>query len=133
MECAAPECAAVQVVEVIAPVVAMPPLAAVAIAPLLAAEPAAEPVARALPLSAAALSSLPPAVAMPSIAPVCAAARPAAPAVDLNDNAPIRTRTMAKLLALQGHRDRALDIYAELIAADPNDAELAAEAERLRK
>ena len=45
---------------------------------------------------------------------------------------PIRTRGMAKLLALQGYRDRALSIYDELIAAEPDNAELRAEADRLR-
>lgn len=45
---------------------------------------------------------------------------------------PIRTRGMAKLLALQGYKDRALSIYDELIAAEPNNAELRAEADRLR-
>jgi hypothetical protein len=45
---------------------------------------------------------------------------------------PIRTRGMAKLLALQGYKDRALSIYDELIAAEPGNAELRAEADRLR-
>jgi hypothetical protein len=44
---------------------------------------------------------------------------------------PIRTRTMARLLAAQGHRARALAIYDALTAADP-DPSLLAEAERLR-
>jgi hypothetical protein len=45
---------------------------------------------------------------------------------------PIRTRGMAKLLALQGYKDRALSIYDELIAEEPNNAALRAEADRLR-
>lgn len=45
---------------------------------------------------------------------------------------PIRTRGMAKLLALQGYRDRALSIYDELLAVEPNNAELRAEADKLR-
>lgn len=44
---------------------------------------------------------------------------------------PIRTRTMARLLAAQGHRARALAIYDALMAVDP-DPSLLAEAERLR-
>jgi hypothetical protein len=45
---------------------------------------------------------------------------------------PIRTRTMAKLLASQGHRARALSIYDFLIAKSPHDEALTAEAEALR-
>lgn len=45
---------------------------------------------------------------------------------------PIRTRTMARLLAQQGHKSRALSIYDELIAADGEDASLRAEAASLR-
>lgn len=44
---------------------------------------------------------------------------------------PIRTRTMARLLAGQGHKQRALSIYDFLLASD-SDPELRAEAERLR-
>ena len=44
---------------------------------------------------------------------------------------PIRTRTMARLLALQGHPERALSIYDELLAVD-TDPKLLAEAEELR-
>jgi hypothetical protein len=59
---------------------------------------------------------------------------PVAPVAVSQDSAgdPIRTRGMAKLLALQGYRDRALSIYDELIAAEPDNAELRAEADRLR-
>jgi hypothetical protein len=39
---------------------------------------------------------------------------------------------MARLLAVQGYRKRALSIYDELLARDPNDLSLRAEAERLR-
>lgn len=45
---------------------------------------------------------------------------------------PIRTRTMAILLASQGHRRRALSIYEELLAKEPEDAILRAEVEALR-
>jgi hypothetical protein len=44
---------------------------------------------------------------------------------------PIRTRTMARLLAAQGYRERALALYAELLLRDPEDAGLREEAERL--
>ncbi|HTU63424.1 MAG TPA: hypothetical protein VMF89_33410 [Polyangiales bacterium] len=44
---------------------------------------------------------------------------------------PIRTRTMARLLAMQGHPARALAIYDALMATDP-DPSLRAEAEQLR-
>jgi hypothetical protein len=54
-------------------------------------------------------------------------ATPPAAAVDT----PIRTRTMARLLALQGHSERALSIYDELLSAE-TDPSLHAEAEELR-
>lgn len=43
----------------------------------------------------------------------------------------IRTLTMARLLARQGYRERALSIYTDLIAQAPGDASLRAEAEAL--
>lgn len=46
---------------------------------------------------------------------------------------PIRTRSMARLLAGQGHRDRALAIYDALIAIDASDASLRDEADALRQ
>jgi hypothetical protein len=45
---------------------------------------------------------------------------------------PIRTRTMAKLLATQGHRERALSIYDHLIQKGLGDESLRAEADALR-
>jgi hypothetical protein len=45
---------------------------------------------------------------------------------------PIRTRSMARLLASQGHHQRALSIYALLLAANGSDATLQAEAAALR-
>jgi hypothetical protein len=45
---------------------------------------------------------------------------------------PIRTRTMARLLAAQGYRQRALAIYEELLAEAGADDALRAEAEALR-
>jgi hypothetical protein len=47
------------------------------------------------------------------------------------DEEPIRTRTMARLLAAQGHRARALAIYDALLTTE-SDASLRAEAELLR-
>jgi len=44
------------------------------------------------------------------------------------DASPIRTRTLARLLAEQGHAARALAIYEELIAANPGDLTLVQEA-----
>jgi hypothetical protein len=72
---------------------------------------------------ARATSPLPPAAAMPARA---------ASAPEEEGGDPIRTRSMAKLLAMQGYRDRALSIYEELIAAEPDNAELRVEADRLR-
>lgn len=46
---------------------------------------------------------------------------------------PIRTRSMAKLLAAQGHPERALAIYGYLLARDGNDPVLQAEAAALRE
>ena len=45
---------------------------------------------------------------------------------------PIRTRTMARLLASQGHRGRALSIYDDLLAKGDADGSLREEAEALR-
>ncbi len=45
---------------------------------------------------------------------------------------PIRTHSMARLLAVQGHRERALVIYEELLAKNSADAALAREASALR-
>lgn len=45
---------------------------------------------------------------------------------------PIRTVSMARLLAAQGHRERALAIYEELIAQNSEEASLHDEAEALR-
>jgi hypothetical protein len=77
----------------------------------------------------------------PSVAPASrAAAAPATPCSDVEPRAstasaaaaePIRTRTMARLLAAQGHPARALAIYDALMAED-SDPSLRAEAERLR-
>jgi hypothetical protein len=92
--------------------------------------------------------SAPPASAAPESAPPAASAPPerasappasAKPAQsgrerdeDLGGVEPIRTRTMARLLAEQGYTKRALAIYDELIARDPADAALREAAARLR-
>jgi cytochrome c-type biogenesis protein CcmH/NrfG len=45
---------------------------------------------------------------------------------------PFPTRTMARILADQGHFKRALAIYGMLLREDPQDAELRAEADEAR-
>jgi len=78
-----------------------------------------------------------------AVAPVVVPERVAPPPVPVPSSAerceavpeggePIRTRTMAKLLASQGYRLRALAIYDHLLARAPDDAALRAEAEQLR-
>ncbi len=46
---------------------------------------------------------------------------------------PIRTLTMARLLAMQGYKPRALAVYRELLARSPDDAALRAEYEALNE
>jgi hypothetical protein len=46
---------------------------------------------------------------------------------------PHRTRTMARILAAQGHRERALDVYDELVADNPEDQTLQLEQEKVRR
>ncbi len=75
-------------------------------------------------------SAAPIAEAAPASAAPRSAAEPRA-SVQAADAEPIRTRTMARLLAAQGHPARALAIYDALMADDP-DPSLRAEAERLR-
>lgn len=48
------------------------------------------------------------------------------------DAEPIRTRTMARLLAKQGYYRRALAIYDQLLRGRPDDAELRVEADEVR-
>lgn len=86
------------------------------------------------------LPALPPAVPLPAalaplpapLAPLVASASAVAAPSPAPCDEPIRTRTMAKLLALQGHRQRALSIYDYLLAQGSADQGLRAEAERLR-
>ena len=81
----------------------------------------------ALPEPAPAPSHVPaPAAVSPAPAP---AATPELPECD----EPIRTRSMARLLATQGYPERALTIYAYLLAKDGTDPALHAEAAALRE
>ncbi|HET8939397.1 MAG TPA: hypothetical protein VFN67_38390, partial [Polyangiales bacterium] len=98
--------------------------------PKLAAEPV--PVAVAIEAAKAVAIAEAPKPAFTAEAPKAVAPRPAVEATGESGADPIRTRGMAKLLALQGYKDRALSIYEELIAAEPGNAELRAEADRLR-
>jgi hypothetical protein len=73
----------------------------------------------------------------PSAANGTSKAAAADPASDDEDEAsayqePICTRSMARLLAGQGHRDRALAIYDVLLKQNATDASLRAEADALR-
>lgn len=45
---------------------------------------------------------------------------------------PFPTRTMARILAEQGHFKRSLAIYASLLREEPGDGELCAEADEVR-
>ena len=74
---------------------------------------------------------VPSAVAPP--APVTPAAAPATQCDMPECDEPIRTRSMARLLASQGYPERALTIYAYLLAKDATDPALAAEAAALRE
>jgi hypothetical protein len=71
--------------------------------------------------------------------PSAAAATPPSPQPSAADDdkpsvwdEPIRTRSMARLLASQGHHQRALAIYDLLLSANDADASLRAEADTLR-
>jgi Sec-independent protein translocase protein TatA len=103
-----------------------PPLPPTSAAPAAGAEPSrSEP-----PPPPARAAAPPPAAAPPS--------RPAPPAAldeeeHDEDEEPICTRSMARLLAGQGHRTRALRIYDALLAANGSDESLRAEAEALRR
>jgi hypothetical protein len=59
-------------------------------------------------------------------------ARPAA-REDGPSREPIKTLTMARLLAMQGYKSRALAVYRELIKRSPDDEALRAEFEALKK
>lgn len=57
---------------------------------------------------------------------------PPAPAAKSGSVEPIRTLTIARVLARQGYYDRSLSIYDALLAEAPDDVELRAEADRVR-
>jgi hypothetical protein len=78
-------------------------------------------------------SSLPPAEAVIVSEPAPAPDKPRAASTRTFEEEPIRTRSMAQLLAAQGHRERALAIYEELIAQDSTDRALEREAAALRR
>jgi hypothetical protein len=72
----------------------------------------------------------------PGAAPAAAVEGSAAPATKPEMprcDEPIRTRSMARLLAAQGYPERALTIYAYLLAKDGTDPTLHAEAAALRE
>ena len=62
-----------------------------------------------------------------------AQSQPVAPSTRTFVEEPIRTHSMARLLAAQGHRERALAIYEELLAHNSEDETLRHEAEALRQ
>lgn len=83
-------------------------------------------------MMSAARSAFPPARS-PSVPPP--ASEPGssgeAPTTSRVGGEPIQTRTMARLLAEQGHARRALAMYDELLERSPHDAELRGERDRL--
>jgi hypothetical protein len=109
--------------------------------PVAPAAPSGAPAATADPVGPAAPSGAPAATAAPvaPAAPGSPAPEPAAAASAASDerpqrvqHEPIRTRTMARLLATQGYRQRALAIYEELLLQAGADDSLRAEVEALR-
>jgi hypothetical protein len=97
------------------------------------------------PVDSATIEDLPALEALPETPVDGANAEPARPSADAPSDAapappdepvtcdePIRTRSMARLLASQGHHQRALSIYAVLLRANGSDAALQAEAAALR-
>ncbi|MFI5309347.1 MAG: hypothetical protein ACHQ53_18475 [Polyangiales bacterium] len=77
-----------------------------------------------------------PVVAAPVVADVPKPAEPpprVSPATRTFVEEPIRTRSMARLLAVQGHKERALAIYAELIEQQTESPALREEAEAVRR
>jgi len=78
-------------------------------------------------------STQPPPASEPAPAPAAQAQPERAPTTRTFEEEPIRTRSMAQLLAAQGHRERALAIYEELMAKDSSDPSLEREAAGLRR
>jgi hypothetical protein len=100
---------------------------------------ASAPVAVAAVVSAPAITAAEPATAVVS-APAITAAEPATvnrtqPIATTRTfiEEPIRTRSMARLLAAQGHRERAVAIYEELLARDGEDVTLRSEVVAVRR
>jgi hypothetical protein len=95
--------------------------------------PAPEP----MPIEAARSEPEPVLEPVPAVAVAPPPAAPAPRSASSDDDEvyeePIRTRSMARLLAGQGHRARALAIYDALLAVDASDASLRAEADALRR
>lgn len=78
----------------------------------------------------------PPSPVSPEPQPVAAPRRAASsvsPSTRTFVEEPIRTHSMARLLAVQGHRERALAIYAELLAQNSEDEALRREAQAVRE
>jgi hypothetical protein len=113
---------------------APPPSAADGAASAAAAQPAGSDVA--VPSVEVATPSVEPAAPSVEVAAEPPAVAAAADAEDEDEDSgwqePICTRSMARLLAGQGHRDRALAIYEVLLRTDAADASLRAEADALR-
>lgn len=80
-------------------------------------------------IAAAPAESAPEAQSQPEPAP---AAAPSRATTAIFEQEPIRTHSMARLLAHQGHRERALAIYEELLARHTDEPTLLEEAEILR-
>jgi hypothetical protein len=96
-----------------------------------AAAPAVTPVA-AVPTAVPEIAA-PAADFSPPPPPEAAEPRRPMPATRTFVEEPIRTRSMARLLAAQGHKERALAIYAELIESQSDTDALRAEAETVRR
>ncbi len=112
--------------------------------------PAEVPAATSVPASVPAAVSVPASVPAAVAASVPAAVAATAPATESESGPPSRppagvfsrsasmfeepfpTRTMARILAEQGHFKRSLAIYAALLRDEPGDRELSAEADEVR-
>lgn len=89
------------------------------------------PAAPSSPPVAAAPTPSPAPAPTPTAEPASEAATQSPMSAEPASTEPIRTRTMARLLAEQGHPARARAIYDELLASDPKDDELRAERDTL--
>jgi hypothetical protein len=98
--------------------------------PAIAADPGAPSAPRAPAIDAD--PGLPSAPSSPAPEPAAVASAASDERPQRVQHEPIRTRTMARLLATQGYRQRALAIYEELLAQAGADDSLRAEVEALR-